>query len=123
MNDNLHILCNLSELDDPGTRAFSVGEGVWPLRGFLVRRGDEVCAYVNRCPHAGHPLNMRPDEFLTPDRALILCNSHGALFDMASGICVHGPCEGKQLEKLPVRVEAGAVVLDADPETLARIYA
>ncbi len=116
------VLCALSELDRLGTKAFSVGSGPWPLRGFLVRQGDQVFAYVNRCPHAGHPLNMRPDEFLSVDRRYILCNSHGALFEIANGACVAGPCAGRSLTPLPVRVAGELVVLDADPDELARLY-
>ena len=37
-----------------------MGEGDWPLRGFVVRRGELVRAYVNHCPHAGFPLNWQP---------------------------------------------------------------
>ncbi len=117
------VLCRIDELPDPGSRAFSVGEGDWPMRGFLVRRGNDVHAYVNRCPHAGHPLNLRPDEFLTDDRRHIVCDSHGAMFDPENGVCVAGPCPGQSLIKLPVRVESGVVVLDADIDELVRRYA
>jgi nitrite reductase/ring-hydroxylating ferredoxin subunit len=116
------VLCRIVDLPDPGSRAFSVGEGDWPLRGFLVRKGEHVFAYVNRCPHAGHPLNMRPDEFLAPDKSLILCNSHGAMFDIASGACVDGPCAGRALARIPLRIDAGMVFLDADPDELSRLY-
>lgn len=108
---NPAFLCRLADLADPGSLAFSVGEGDWPLRGFLVRKGDDVFAYVNRCPHAGHPLNWRPDEFLTPDHTLIMCRSHGALFDMEEGRCVAGPCVGRSLRALRVRVENELVIL------------
>ena len=110
------VLCPFTDLADGTSRAFSVGEGDWPLRGFLVRQGNEVFAYVNRCPHAGHPLNFRPDEFLTPDRTLIMCRSHGALFEIADGRCVAGPCVGQSLRELPVRIEDENVVLDMGPE-------
>lgn len=107
-------ICGFADLADPGSLAFSVGEGDWPLRGFVVRQGDEAFAYVNRCPHAGHPLNWRPDEFLTPDRTLIMCRSHGALFEMKEGRCVAGPCVGRSLQALRVRVENERVILDVD---------
>jgi len=107
-------ICKFSELEDPGSRAFSIGEGDWPLRGFIVRKDGDVFAYVNRCPHAGHPLNWRPDEFLTIDRTLIMCRSHGALFDMTSGRCVAGPCSGQSLRAVRVRVENDHVILDED---------
>jgi nitrite reductase/ring-hydroxylating ferredoxin subunit len=111
----------LDELENPGSRAFSVGDGDWPLRGFLVRVGGNAFAYVNRCPHAGHPLNWRPDEFLTVDRTLIMCRSHGAMFERDNGRCVAGPCAGQALQSLPVKIENGLVILqmDREPEEFA----
>jgi len=112
------VICAFAELDDPGSRAFTIGRGDWPLRGLVVRRGREVHAYVNRCPHAGHPLNLRPHEFLTPDRSLVVCNSHGALFEIATGYCVAGPCAGASLRRVPVEMRDGYVLVadgvDAD---------
>ena len=111
-----HLICRVDELSDPGARAFSIGEGDWPLRGFLVRKGDHVFGYVNRCPHAGHPLNWRPDEFLTPNNTLIMCRSHGAMFEIDSGRCVAGPCAGQSLRELRVRIENDDVIVDVDQE-------
>jgi nitrite reductase/ring-hydroxylating ferredoxin subunit len=109
-------ICSFSDLPDPGSRAFSIGSGDWPLRGFVVRQGDEVFAYVNRCPHAGHPLNWQPDEFLTQERTFIMCRSHGAMFEMNTGECVAGPCTGQALRKLSVHIEDEQVILDADQQ-------
>jgi nitrite reductase/ring-hydroxylating ferredoxin subunit len=109
-------ICLLRDLDDPGSRAFEIGEGNWPLRGFLVRDGDRVFAYVNRCPHAGHPLNWRADEFLTQDKSSIMCRSHGAIFERTTGECIAGPCTGQSLRALRVRIEDGIVILDADED-------
>ena len=75
----------LSDLPDPGCREFAVGEGDWPFRGFVVRQGDELHAYRNYCKHAGHPLNWKPDSFLTKDASHIICASHGALYDINTG--------------------------------------
>jgi nitrite reductase/ring-hydroxylating ferredoxin subunit len=113
---NAALLCRLADIADPGSLAFSIGDGDWPLRGFLVRQGAEVFAYVNRCPHAGHPLNWRPDDFLTPDHTLIMCRSHGALFETRDGRCVAGPCVGRSLQALNVRIENEVVLLDEDQE-------
>ncbi len=113
------VLCRLADLDDPGARAFTVGAGVWPLRGFVVRRGNEAQAFVNHCPHQGHPLNLRPEAFLTPDGALILCSSHGAMFEISTGLCVAGPCAGQSLKRVPILIEAGFVILGEGAEELA----
>src|SRR2546429_9591896 len=72
-----------------------------------VRAGDAVRGYVNRCPHAGHPLNLLPERFLTADGALILCSSHGALFEKGSGYCVAGPGAGRSLTPIALRVGGG----------------
>ena len=105
------VICPLYELADPGAKGFTMGGGDWPLRGFVVRRGDQVRAYVNHCPHAGFPLNGRPDGFLAPDAPLILCSMHGALFEIETGRCISGPCDGLKLRELPVRVALGYVML------------
>ena len=107
-----HVICRVQDIEDPGSRAFSIGEGDWPLRGFIVRVGADVFAYVNRCPHAGHPLNFRPDEFLTIDKASIICRSHGALFERDTGACIAGPCAGRALSALPVRIEHDSVIVE-----------
>jgi nitrite reductase/ring-hydroxylating ferredoxin subunit len=102
-------VAHLSDIPDPGCREFSIGEGDWPFRGFVVRRGDEVFAYQNYCVHAGHPLNWSPDSFLTKDRAAIICSSHGATFQIDTGKCFAGPCVGKTLRQVAVSLEAGDV--------------
>jgi nitrite reductase/ring-hydroxylating ferredoxin subunit len=115
------VVCALSEIPASGCRGFAVGEGDWPLRGVVVRTAKGVAAYVNRCPHAGHRLNLKPHVFLTPDDALILCTSHGALFEKENGFCVAGPCAGQSLTPVPVVVENGHVLLadGVDPLALA----
>ena len=102
-------VARLSDIDDPGCREFRIGDGDWPFKGFVVRRGERVSAWQNVCPHAGHPLNWKPDAFLTPDRKAIICASHGAVFAIDSGECVAGPCPGRALTPVAVRVADGAV--------------
>ena len=109
--DTERVLCALDQLAESPCRGFRVGEGDWPLSGFVVRKGDRVNAYLNRCPHAGHPLNLRPHGFLTPDRSLIVCSSHGALFDLTSGCCIDGPCAGLSLVPIPFEIVDGYVLL------------
>jgi nitrite reductase/ring-hydroxylating ferredoxin subunit len=112
--DLARVICPLHELADLGARGFTVGSGDWPLRGLVVRRGAVVRAYVNHCPHAGFPLDAVPGSFLAPEAPLILCRSHGALFEMDTGLCVSGPCDGLALRRLPVRVVRGYVLLEDD---------
>ena len=105
--DTTRVLCSLAELDETGSRGFAVGEGDWPLRGFIVKTATGIAAYVNYCPHAGHPLNLRPHRFLTPDRNLILCASHGALFTRDDGPVHRGAVPGPVADAVPVEVVGG----------------
>jgi nitrite reductase/ring-hydroxylating ferredoxin subunit len=113
------VICRLEELERSGARGFAIGSGDWPLRGFVVRINNDVRGFVNRCPHAGHPLNLRPHGFLTADATLILCSSHGALFEKATGLCVAGPCAGQHLRPVPVRIESGFVLLADEIDSAA----
>jgi nitrite reductase/ring-hydroxylating ferredoxin subunit len=103
-------LCALAEIADPGSKGFMFREGDQLFMGFVVRRGDSVIGYIDRCPHAGLPLAMLPDRFLTREGDLILCSSHGALFRPEDGVCVSGPCVGRALWPWPVAVADGAVL-------------
>lgn len=99
----------LSELDDPGCGEFTIGDGDWPFQGFVVRQGDAIFAYQNVCVHAGHPLNWSPNNFLTKDKAAIICASHGATYDIRTGDCFAGPGIGRTLRKVNVSVRDGIV--------------
>jgi nitrite reductase/ring-hydroxylating ferredoxin subunit len=113
------VVCRLTELQAGTVRAFTLGAGDWPLRGFVLRCGEAVRGYVNRCPHAGHPLNLLPGRFLTPDGTLLLCSAHGALFEKATGYCVAGPCAGGSLTPVALEIRAGYVLLAADVDLQA----
>ncbi len=123
--DLTRVLCRLEQLAATGCREFRLGSGDWPLRGFVVRTGADVQAYLNRCAHLALPLNLLPDRFLTHDGSLILCTAHGALFEKTTGYCVAGPCAGQSLERVPVRIASGCVLLgdEVDMAALAARYA
>ena len=104
-------VCQLDELEDPGCREFSIGDGDWPFRGFVVRKGNDVYAYQNFCVHVGHPLNWSPNSFLTPDKSRIICASHGALYDIENGRCAGGPCKGRELRRVDCEIRDGTVMV------------
>ena len=115
MNDRLTstpanvALCALADLPDPGARNFVLQIGERYFHGFVVRRGETVAGYVDRCPHMGLPLAQTLDDYLTPGGELIACSWHGALFRTEDGACVGGPCAGAALTPWPVAVVNGVV--------------
>ena len=113
------VICRLDDIEVSGARGFAIGSGDWPLRGFVVRVNDAVRGFINHCPHAGHPLNLRPHRFLTADSSLILCASHGALFEKDGGRCLAGPCPGERLRAVPLEVIGDLVLLAADADVAA----
>ncbi len=111
------VLARLADLPAGATLGFDLTDDEWPMRGFLVRVGDEVHAYLNRCPHAGRQLNFGPDRFLTSDGELIQCAAHGALFEKHSGLCIAGPCVDESLRRIAVRLTDDEVQLAEDLDT------
>jgi nitrite reductase/ring-hydroxylating ferredoxin subunit len=109
-------LCRLDEIADGSGLEVTFGAGSEPFRVLLLRRGDTVWAYLNRCPHFSLPLNYEPQQFVTLDAEVIMCAHHAAFFRFDDGVCFDGPCMGASLEAIPLqrvadslRVGCGAV--------------
>jgi nitrite reductase/ring-hydroxylating ferredoxin subunit len=86
------------------------------VEGFVVNFDGRFHAYVNRCSHAGTPLDWWPNEFFSDDGRLLICATHGAVFEPDSGRCAGGPCSGSALWPLAVRVEDDQVIVSVRPE-------
>ncbi|MCY4035582.1 MAG: Rieske 2Fe-2S domain-containing protein [Hyphomicrobiales bacterium] len=96
-------LCSLDAINASGAKGIDFENGDKRFSLFLVMAKDsKPRAYVNRCPHAGTPLEIFPDRFLTRGRDAIVCASHGARFRIEDGLCTSGPCAGKHLTKIPI---------------------
>lgn len=104
----MHQLCNFEQLTNHHSKGFEVaGQSL-----FVVRKNERVYAYLNSCPHLGIELNWQEDGFLTYEKELIQCSTHGALFTIDKGHCVAGPCSGQHLTAIDTRVEQGVVWVD-----------
>lgn len=104
-----HALCPSDQLAEDCGKGFEVNG----LSLFAVKKRGRVYVYQNRCPHVGLPLNWLPDQFLDPDRELIQCSSHGALFRIDNGQCVAGPCPGRFLRAIACREVNGEIRIDS----------
>jgi len=76
----------------------------------VLRKGSDVRAWLNICPHAGRRLDWAPGKFLL-SKGLLVCAAHGASFSTDDGACVGGPCRGDRLHAVPLRLEDGGVWL------------
>lgn len=93
-------LGELDQFPDGASQALQIPIQHEKLEALVVRQGEHLFAYLNRCPHTGAPLNWNEHQFLTRDAAWIQCAMHGALFNISTGQCVAGPCAGDQLYRL-----------------------
>lgn len=100
----------LTQIADCAARNFVVQTRSGRFHGFVVRRGDGVRGYVDRCPHAGLPLAKTLDDYMADGGRYIACSWHGALFDPETGDCVGGPCAGQRLTPWPVAVVDGTIM-------------
>ncbi|MGN6650505.1 Rieske (2Fe-2S) protein [Trinickia sp.] len=104
-------LAHVDDLCDPGARGFGP-EGTGRDTLFVVRRGTELRAYRNACPHFGDtPMAWRKDAYLNGDGTRIVCHAHGAQFDIASGECLLGPCLGQRLTPVAIEVTSDGDIM------------
>lgn len=108
------LICASEALADGGEGVrFELDSG---SPAFAVRYCGTARAFVNRCPHAWTELDWQPGEFFDMTGLYLICSTHGALFEPASGHCVAGPCRGAHLETLAIRERDGQVVLLIDAQ-------
>lgn len=98
----------LELIPDGKARNFVLEMRAGRFHGFVVRRGEAVRGYVDRCPHMGLPLAQVLDDYIHGDH--IQCSWHGAIFAIEDGRCLGGPCQGAALTPWPVEVRDGAIV-------------
>lgn len=82
-----------------------------PTPAFAIRHHGRVHAYLNRCGHIPVELDWQPGEFFDITRLYLLCATHGALYDPATGACLGGRCNGRGLVVLPVEEHDGHIYL------------
>ena len=75
---------------------------------------DEKKALIHQKKDFWDTLEWMPDAFLDSKRQNIQCSQHSALFDIQSGFCHRGPCEGDSLTKVASKVVNGALWLAPD---------
>lgn len=93
----------------------------WPPEGdaptqfayLMLRSGDTIRAYVNRCAHFGVPLAQKQVHLIYQPHRRITCNVHYAHYDWNDGHCLGGECAGTGLLPVPVSMDADGNVFVA----------
>lgn len=108
------VICPATRLVDGGDGfRFEVDLGHGLLQAFAVRHHGRVVAYLNRCAHIPVELDWQPGHFFDDTGNYLICATHGATYDPASGACLAGPCRGARLIPVPVLEQDGMIRLSA----------
>lgn len=107
-----HRICPSRAVSErgPGVRFECISEGQATV-AFVIRHEGIVRAFQNRCPHLGHELDWNPGHFYDREGHVLVCASHGARYDPATGACLSGPCRGSPLQAIAVGEAQGWVSL------------
>lgn len=116
MADEARVICSSAELQDGGRGVrFELDWAGWKTPAFVVRYQGKPRAYLNRCGHVGIELDWNEGAFFDAAGVYLICSTHGALYDPATGQCVSGRCNGKGLVPLDVMEENDQVYICALP--------
>ncbi len=113
----LYAICQNGAIEDGDATGFllmritSTGEPKpWPI--LITRKGNNFYGFENSCPHKGEQLDTNnPGSFLDEDGNFLTCQNHGAQFDLDTGKCFIGPCQGKSLTPITIVVDDGDVCI------------
>jgi nitrite reductase/ring-hydroxylating ferredoxin subunit len=87
-----------------------------PVRGaeeecFAINFHGNYHAYVNRCRHVPMAMDWIDNQFFAEQGRYLMCQTHNAYFEPASGECIAGPPSacGKFLYRVPLEIEDGVI--------------
>jgi nitrite reductase/ring-hydroxylating ferredoxin subunit len=104
------LICESAALVESGRGVrFEVEYFGEPAGAFVVRKNGTVHGYLNRCAHVAMELDWQEGVFFDADGRDLLCSTHGAVYEAASGRCLGGPCNGSPLVKLRLEERNGLV--------------
>ena len=111
MNTHYRI-CKTDDIPANEARSFLLNSPADQQQIFIVHKNNEFHAYFNQCPHTGVNLDWVPHQLLDADGEHIQCATHGALFRIEDGMCIHGPCVNQSLQPLTITVNNGWLELE-----------
>ena len=119
--DELFVICEVRDVQEEEVRAFTLarvgakGNEPWPI--MIARKGGRLFGYENVCPHGGSRLDVVPGELMDEEGNFIACGKHKAMFDLDTGHCFIGPCQGQRLTAIDLIIDEGDVCITGMPLT------
>ena len=119
--DELFVICEVRDVQEEEVRAFTLarvgptGNEPWPI--MITRKGGRLFGYENVCPHGGTRLDVVPGELMDEEGNFIACGKHKAMFDLDTGHCFIGPCQGQRLTAIDLIIDEGDVCITGVPLT------
>ena len=94
------------------TKVFSFPTAYGDMQGFVIRHEGKLRAYENKCRHWPIPLDYGDADFYFASIDRIVCKTHGAMYDPATGECDAGPCAGQYLTSFPLELRGSDAVVE-----------
>lgn len=108
------LICRAEDLAEGGDGVrFEVEHQGSMAPAFVIRWRGRARAFLNRCGHVPVELDCQPGQFFDFSGHYLICATHGALYDPASGACRGGRCNGTGLKPVSVVEQDGAIYLQA----------
>ena len=101
-------ICSVDDIPEREARGFETAQGSI----FITQRDGQFYGYHNLCPHLDVNLEYMEDEFLDREHEYIICSNHSALFQVETGLCIWGPCQGQSLTTVPLLIQDGQIYVE-----------
>lgn len=112
-----YAICRVGDVPNRRAKGFHLlrrlpdgAEVPWHI--VIVRWDRKLYGYINRCPHQGVNLDWEPNQFFDGNGTRLVCGKHGSLFEVATGLCIEGPCSGAHLESVRLSVLDGDICVN-----------
>ena len=107
------FLCRAEEVAEGAARGFALTGRRHKV--IVLRKGGRLYGWLDACPHydGGTPMAWKSDAYLNGAGTHLACHSHGAHFDMTTGVCTLGPCLGQALTRVELHVTTAGEVFAA----------
>jgi nitrite reductase/ring-hydroxylating ferredoxin subunit len=103
------ILPGAALLQDGGHAVrFEITQGASTLPAFAIQYEGKVYAYLNQCAHVPMEMDWQAGQFFDFEQRYLMCSTHAALYEPSNGLCIDGPCKGKQLKPVVLRRDNGS---------------